>query len=249
MPTLISRGTAAARAFGLTGSNSGQLYTQTFTSNGTFTPMPGVTNVVTLVGQGGSSVGDYAAFFPEDYAYTYLQKTIPGGGGTPLPLDYATVATSITDIVNTCNAGGIQTIYHDYGGGGYEEYTIYADNTYAFTPSAKFPFTAFMYAGSWGVVTSGGLPNPPSGSITDYASSLQGYYHAAGIYQAYGNDGSASTALGQTFPGAVLTGSYPNRTGTAATPATYNNVAVTPGTNYPIVVGTGGSVAISYIIP
>lgn len=249
MPTLITRGTAAARAFGLTGSSSGQLYTQVFTSNGTFTPPPGMTNVVTLVGQGGDSIGDYMAAFPSDYAYTYLYKSSGSPGGTPLPLSYATVATTITDIVNTCNAGGIQTIYHDYGGGGYEYYTVWADNTYTFTNSTKFPFTAFMYPYSWGVEAAGGLPVPPSGSIANYTFSPEGYYHAVGLYQAAGSDGPNSTALGQTFPGATLTGTYPTRTGGPATPATYNNIAVTPGTAYPIVVGAGGSVSISYIIP
>ena len=61
-------------------------------------------------------------------------------------------------------------------------------------------------------------------------------------------NGSASSALGKTFPGGA---------GGAATPATYTGVAVTPGSSYPVVIGAagnnggtpaaaGGSVTISY---
>lgn len=61
-------------------------------------------------------------------------------------------------------------------------------------------------------------------------------------------NGSASSALGKTFPGGA---------GGPTAPATYTNVAVTPGGSYPIVIGAagsndgtpaaaGGSVTISY---
>lgn len=247
MPTVISRGAAAARAFGFTGSSSGQIYTQVFTSNGTFTPLPGVTNVTTLYGRGGSSTSDFQTSFPGDYAYSIVNPA-SGSGGTPLPLDYATVAQSITDIVNTANAGGIQTIYHDYGGGGYEIWDINPDDTYTLNPSTKFPFTAYMVAGTWSVFTNT-LPNPPTGSIISYATSPDGYYHAVGQYIQAGVEGTNSSGLSYTFAGATQVGTYPTATGQAATPATYNNIAVTPGTNYPIVVGAGGEVRISFIIP
>ena len=248
MPTVISRGAAAARAFGFTGSSSGQIYTQVFASNGTFTPLPGVTNVTTLYGRGGSSTSDTTASFPGDYAYSIVSPASGGSGGTPLPLAYTTIAQNITDIVNTCNAGGIQTIYHDYFGGGVEIWDINPDNTYTLNPSTKFPFTAFMVAGTWAIFTNT-LPNPPSGSVTSYATSPDGYYHATGNYIAGGSAGTNSSALSYTFSGASQVGTYPTATGQAATPVTYNNVAVTPGTGYPIVVGAGGEVRISFIIP
>ena len=249
MPTLISRGTAAARAFGLTGSSSGQLYTQTYTSNGTFTPMTGVTNVVTLVGQGGSSSSDAPALFPDDYAITETSQSSGTPGGTPLPLAYADIASYlVNNIINVCNAGGIQTIYHTATGSSNDRYVVYPDNTYVFIAATSYPFTAYMYPGTWSL-TGAGLPVPPSGSITSYASTPSGYYHATGTYQAAGAPGANSTALGQTFAGASQVGTYPTATGQAATPVTYNNLAVTPGTGYPIVVGAGGSVSISYIIP
>ena len=50
--------------------------------------------------------------------------------------------------------------------------------------------------------------------------------------------GASTTAFGYTFLGG---------TGGAATPVTYNNVAVTPGGSYSIVVPSGGSVSITYI--
>lgn len=248
MPTLISRGTAAARAFGLTGSNSGQLYTQTFTSNGTFTPLPGVTNVVALVGRGGSSTSDAPAVFPDFYAVNEVTSG-GGSGGTPLPLSYSTIAQDISDIVSTCNAGGFQTIYHNWIGSSFDTWVIFSDNTYVYNSATKYAFTSYMVAGSWSIQTTGGVPNPPSGSINSYASATYGTYHATGQYIAGGSAGANTTALGYTFSGASQVGTYPTATGQAATPVTYNNVAVTPGTGYPIVVGAGGSVSISFIIP
>ena len=52
-----------------------------------------------------------------------------------------------------------------------------------------------------------------------------------------GSTGASSTALGYTFAGGA---------GGAATPVTYNNVAVTSGSSYSIVVPSGGSVTIQY---
>lgn len=49
--------------------------------------------------------------------------------------------------------------------------------------------------------------------------------------------GASTTAFGKTFAGG---------TGGAATPVTYNNVALTPGQSYGLVVPTGGSVSITY---
>lgn len=247
MPTVISRGAAAARAFGFTGSSSGQIYTQVFTSNGTFTPLPGVTNVTTLYGRGGSSTSDSTANFPGDYAYNIVSVG-SGTGGTPLPLDLATIGQDIVDIVNTCNAGGMQTIYHNWGGSGYDIWEVLVDDTYRYTAGTKYAFTSYMVAGTWSVYTNT-LPNPPSGTITSYATTPDGYYHAVGQYIAGGSEGTNSSALSYTFPGATQVGTYPTATGQSATPATYNNIAVTPGTNYPIVVGAGGEVRISFIIP
>lgn len=249
MPTLISRGTAAARAFGLTGASSGQLYTQTFTSNGTFTPLFGVTNVVTIVGRGGSSTSDFQTTFPFDYARVYIEQDPGGSGGASLLPIYANEAAyNLTSDADTCNSGGFQTIYHDYGGSGYQTYTVYPDNTYNFTSSTKYPFTSYMVAGTWSV-QGYGLPTPPSGTFFTYSTTPTGFWHLTGDYIAAGSAGANSSGLGYTFPGASQVGSYPTATGQAATPVTYNNVAVTPGTGYPIVVGAGGSVSISFIIP
>lgn len=51
--------------------------------------------------------------------------------------------------------------------------------------------------------------------------------------------GASATGFGKTFPGG---------TGGAATPVPYNNVAVTPGASYPLVVPSGGSITITYYV-
>lgn len=51
-------------------------------------------------------------------------------------------------------------------------------------------------------------------------------------------EGTASTAFGDTFPGGTGGGVAPV--------TTFNNIAVTPGASYPIVVPTGGTVQIIY---
>ena len=247
MPTLISRGTAAARAFGLTGSSSGQLYTQTFTSNGTFTPMAGVTNVVTLVGQGGSSSSDFQTALGDNVQFNSLEKAlnITLSGPYSLPLDYITLAQPVIDIVNQCNAGGMQTFAYSPN----DYWTTYYNDTYD-TNAGPQPatFSAYTIAGTWSV-TASGLPFPATGSVTSWASAPTGYYKPSGQYIAAGSAGGNSSALGYTFPGAAQAGTYPNATGQSATPVTYSSIPVTPGTNYPIVVSSGGYVSISFIIP
>lgn len=239
MPTLISRGTAAARAFGLTGSSSGQLYTQTFTSNGTFTPLPGVTNVTMLVGQGGSSYGDYQNYKSNAFgATTYFN--FGGSGANPPPLYWSDVGQGCIDAAAQMNLGGDQTPY-SFLVGSWETYV--GDSWTASTYLANFPYVTV--AGTWVANTFGAATNPPSGTV----GTNNGVYRVDGQYIEYGSGGTNSSALGYTFFGAPLIGTYPNATGQAATPSTYNNVAVTPGTGYPIVVGAGGSVSISFIIP
>ena len=236
MPTLISRGTASARAFGLTGSSSGQLYTQTFGSNGTFTPMAGVTNVVTLVGRGGSSTSDYPTF--GQFQCT-VEANIAGTGPNPPPLAWSTVAADIYTAGAQMNVGGDQTGYLFNLG----SFGTYADQTwYGTTYQTSFDY--FTVAGTW-TVEAFNAPVPPSGNV-GYA---QGLYRAQGTYIAPGSGGTNSSALGYSFPAAQQVGSYPNATGQSAATFTYNNIAVTPGTNYPIVVGGGGVVQISFIIP
>lgn len=240
MPTLISRGTAAARAYGLTGSNKGQLYTQTFTSNGTFTPMTGVTNITTLVGQGGSAQGDYPNFYQNFYVTRVIDEN-SGSGGSGLPIPWSTIAAQAVSVYNAFNAGGDQSAFSwdTYW------YFFYPDQTYNAINLGSNNFPYYTIPG-WSIFGLGNVPYPPSGDAY-YGSG--GSYAIQGSYYEPGSNGTNSSGLGYTFPAATLSGSYPFRPSVAATPVTYNNIAVTPGTNYPIVVGAGGSVAISYIIP
>lgn len=243
MPTLISRGTASARAFGLTGSNKGQLYTQTFTSNGTFTPMAGVTNIVTLVGRGGTAQGDY-----QDYLSLKLMGQVyngdPGSGSSgSIPIPYSDITYGMYNVVQTFNAGGIQSGYFF----NVVYFEMFSNNTYNYNAGGSEDFPYYTYPGTWGITATGNVLYP--GFVDFYNYGEFGNYYMSGSFQQYGSDGTGSSALGYTFAGATLSGSYPNRATQTATPVTYNNIAVTPGTNYPIVVGAGGSVAISYIIP
>lgn len=74
--------------------------------------------------------------------------------------------------------------------------------------------------------------NGPNGPYTG----TRCYYHTQHYDEVPPSTGSSTTAFGKTFPGGL---------GGAATPVTYNNVAVTPGPNS-LVIPSGGSVTFSY---
>lgn len=243
MPTLISRGAASAKAFGLTGTNKGQLYTVLFTSSGTFTTMPGLTTISQLTGQGQASSGDYQTTSGQ-VRYSFAQSLGGSGGVFALPFRWSELYNFAANVVGTLNSGG------DHSGDVLfaDRYDLYNSPSPKFDPESLgieyFPY--WTVAGTWSVGSTGDAPLP---AVGDAYYGVNGGYYAQGDYIAPGSAGANTTALGYTFNGASLVGTYPNRTGQAAAVTTYNNVSVTPATEYPIVVAPGGYVQLTFIGP
>lgn len=231
MPTIVTRGGASARGFGFAGTTL-NLVTVTLTSSTTWVAPAGVTNLVAVIGQGGSSTSDYIGGASANSAG--VSNAGSGSGPNTLPISASSVYGPVDTAASILNNGGYSgfPVYS-------RTFVFYPDNSFSFSDSGGGSFGLYSVAGSWSV--SGG---PFSGNL-NYGDSAS--YTAVG--QAYypGSSGGTTTAFGYSFPGASQVGSYPNATGQSATPVTYNNVAVTPGNSYSISVPSGGSVIIQYL--
>lgn len=236
MPTIVTRGAASARGFGFAGVDL-NLTTVTITSSTTWTAPTGVTNLVALIGQGGSSSSDYQGGISA--ASSDAGSSSSGSGSNSLPLSASAVYNTSNICASAFNAGGYRSASYAVD----RSFTFYANNTFSWSDSYPYGssglFPYYLVAGTWSLVGS-----PLSGSLS-YGDSAS--YYAAGDAILPGSSGGNTTGFGYTFSGAAQVGSYPSATGQAATPVTYTNVAVTPGVGYSISVASGGSVIIQYL--
>jgi hypothetical protein len=225
MPLTTTFATLSARGFGLFGRQK-VLTTVTFPSGTTTWTAPfGVTSLVSLVGKGqdGSAGFFYTANQPQIYNASLSGAT--GLGNAPPAPDYT--ISCVNAIISFINGySGLQ-----YVGGSTFSPTISltvsaVDGTWT-TPTTGSTTLSSWDGGGWIV----------GGSASVY-SQLGG--RQVGVeYQTYSFpfDGANTTAFGYTFPGGVAG---------PASPVTYNNVPVTPGTTYTIV--NNGSVTITYYV-
>lgn len=237
MPTIVTRGAASARGFGFAGKGL-NITEQTFTSSTTWVAPAGVTNLVAVIGRGGSSTSDYQGGI--SVANVSVSNSASGSGANNLPVSYSSVANTASICASVFNAGGYRQATYALD----RAFTFYAGSPATFSWSDTFPygtgtFPYYLVSGTWNWTGS-----PLSGTLT-YGSSASYYAYGDVIYP--GSAGSNTTAFGYTFSGASQSGSYPNATGQSATPVTYTNVAVTPGNSYSISVASGGSVTIQYL--
>lgn len=235
MPTIVTRGGASARGFGFAG-KALNLVTVTLTSSTTWVAPVGVTNLVAVIGQGGSSTSDYQGGI--SVANVSVSNSASGSGANNLPISASSAYNTANICASVFNAGGYRNASNAFE----REFTFYSNNTFAWTDSnpwgsGTFPY--YLVAGTWGLTGS-----PLSGNLS-YPGSFS--YAASGDVIYPGSAGSNTTAFGYTFSGASQVGSYPNATGQSATPVTYTNVAVTPGNSYSVTVASGGSVIIQYL--
>jgi len=241
MPTVITRGAASARGYGFSQAGAAAppgpvLYTDTYTSSGTWVAPAGVTSLVLLEGKGGDGYGTYQTSISLDY--TPVSSTVSGSGPNSLPIPWTGVANTTNITISRFNASNYNPTFQIQN----RAFTFYSNNTFSFALNQEtFPY--YVVTGTWSLQSYGSAPNPPSGSASYGAN---GGYYAYGDYLAPGGTGPASDAFGLSFPGGGVSGSYPNETGTAATPASYGSVPVTPGASYPINVAGGGYVVIQY---
>lgn len=212
----------------------------TFTSNGTWVAPGGVDNVVSASGKGAAGVSDYVGIVTSNIAGQIHFET-----GLPTNPPYAQWSNAYNNHLTALSQ--LNLSYPTYGPSNFTTgYTVLLQsNDYWYLISDTANLSGVYLTGY--DVTILGSPQT-SGNIT-YAgtSGLDEWYIQVYGYVA-GGVGASSTALGRTFPGGSYTGTYPNGTGNAATTTTFTNVAVTPGTSYPIVVPSGGQVTLQYFV-
>lgn len=224
------------------GPRPGVLTTVSFTSNGTWVAPVGVSTVVSASGKGADGVSDTIG-----NVYTAAYWATPGGSAALPNAPYAQWSTIYGNYLTLLNTLASKS-YPSYAPTNplpyYSFTTVVANDTWD-NSTATFPGVAYYLTGY--STTTIGSPQA-SGNIT-YAglTGLSGWTIDVTGYVP-GGAGAASTALGLTFPGGTYTGSYPNGVGNAATTTTFTNVAVTPGTSYPIVVPSGGVVTLQYYV-
>lgn len=241
MPTIITRGAASARGYGFSQGAAAAppgpvLYTDTYTSSGTWVAPAGVTSLVLLGGRGADGYGTYQTSTTLDFSD--VTSTVSGSGANSLPLAWSGVANTTNITVSRFNTSNYNPTYNYFN----RSFVFYSNNTFSFSDNNQtFPY--YVVTGTWSRQSYGSAPNPPSGSASYGAD---GGYYAYGDYLAPGGGGASSTAFGYTFPGGGVSGTYPNETGDPASPVSYGSVPVTPGASYPINVAGGGYVTIQY---
>lgn len=217
------------------GASGGVLRTTTFTSNTTWVAPNITNNLISAVGYGAAGAAGYWSPLNSVggfvYAFNYCDGSLPVYGPT---LDYSVPygeAQSLQAFASTWTTSSA---------GQYESFTRL--NVYSWCAAiSQWIYQPLPYAdtvrrtGTVGISgnmpTSGTVPTPPgSPSQEAFLTNIEYYVDPT--------TGASTTGFGKTFPGG---------TGGAATPTTFNNVAVTPGVSYPIVVPSGGSLTITYI--
>lgn len=229
MPTLISRGAASAKAFGLT-NGSLNLTTTTFTSNGTWVAPAGVALVLVLSGRGQDGSPYLAPFYP-----IFGASSNPGSLSNPPPATwddvYGRASASRSSFASRIGLSGPSSVETSYlinvnPSGYWQPYSNSIDDYSGYTIDS---------VGS--IVVAVGSPST-TGTIT-YGAGFNAWNFEV-VLIVPGFLGASSTAISQTFPGG---------NGGPAPVTTFNNIAVTPGASYPIVVAPGGYVTIQYLAP
>lgn len=223
----------------LAGGTGATLTTTIFTANGTWVAPAGVSNVVTLSGKGSNGVSDYIGVVSSGQYYASPTTTAQA---TAAFAQWATLYNTYT--TNVATISGVS--FPGYGPSSFgtiDQILVDSSNKWGRSQFSTNLSTKYLTGYSTGTY---GSP-PTSGNIT-YAGLSPGLTGWTITVNGYiqGNAGTASTALGQTFPGGTYTGSYPNGVGGTAATTTFTDVAVTPGASYSIVVPSGGQVSISY---
>lgn len=220
MPTLISRGAASGKGFGLT-NGSLNLTTTTFTSNGTWVAPAGVALVITLTGKGqDGAAGYWTDIYTADGGYvSYVQSNAIAGVSSTTIEGRAQIEWDKFPTVHDPNGAVVNWLYWYYA-------STTTSGSYSGLIRLKSGFSKTKTGSGWGTT----YTTPPASDVSYRVGNMEQYV--------YPTTGANSSGLGYTFNGGVAG---------PATPATYNNVAVTPGNSYPIVVPSGGYVTIQYL--
>jgi hypothetical protein len=208
---------------------------QVFTANGTFVVPAGVTKI-NMSGFGSPAVGDTPVF--RQVLFVGAINDIFTASTSPYA-QWGDVFNALSNAISVINSNsGINLVTLD-------ELFYIVDPTDAYDGGTN-PIEVYIDGSA---NTNFRVNNAPfSGNILySQLSGFTGWSLHANTFDA-GVAGSAATGVGNTFPGGTLTGTYPFQTAVAAPTTTFNNVTVTPGASYPIVVPSGGSITISYFV-
>lgn len=218
--------------------SAGKLITQTFTSDTTWVAPTITNNLISAVGQGAAGTAGYWSTLNSIGAYVYPFTTCEAVPVYGPSLDYSvpygqaqgiqTYASGWTTSSTGQFVSFIRT-YIYYWCGTASEWRLQSI-TFSGTVRRIGTVNLVGFPGYSIMPSSGSAPTPPSTPQAAFCTNLE-YYTAPGT-------GASTTAFGYTFPGG---------TGGPASPTTYNNIPVTPGASYPIVVPSGGSLTITYI--
>ena len=214
------------------GASGGVLRTTTFTSNTTWVAPNITNNLISAVGYGAAGAAGYWSTLGSIGGFVYAFSSCEALPAYGPSLDYSVPygdAQSIQSYVSGWNTTGQDVFFT-------RTYVYYWCNT-----ASEWRVQAINYSGRvrrTGTVslvgnmpTSGAVPTPPGfPSREAFCTNLEYYTNPS--------TGASTTGFGKTFPGG---------TGGAATPTTFNNVAVIAGASYSIVVPSGGSLTITYI--
>jgi hypothetical protein len=241
MPLLSTKGGASATGFGMFGTSvKFNVTTVIYYSSTTWTAPAGVSNILTLVGAGSGGSSD--SWSENTISYAQVFRFNQGSWGSGVAPSWNTLYNLNTSDLAIANAGGtgIRTVNTNS-----LSYFSYPDNTWQTIGPSSY---TYIIRGTATTFTSGYTQT--SGTIVHNTlnDNWNGFYVKAEMLYS-GGPGSATTAFGYTFPGGGYGGSTGSGVGYPATPITYNNIAVAPGTGYSLSIPSGGSVSISYLTP
>lgn len=226
MPTILTRSAGSARGYGFTGNPIYRI--QKILQNTTWVAPPGVTSILSLTGQGQNG---YAAYWqsisfinvqPPGYLSAYEFADVPGSSETSSSAVEA-FCQSQWDLFPANPGAGTVTI-------SWECRRYFGTSSY--TSSFYGPYdiratsTKTKVGNGWGSVYP---PDPGFRPFYDIGGGMQYYTPQF--------DGANTTGFGYTFAGGV---------GGPATPTTYTNVPVTPGTTYTVNSTGDGYITIIY---
>jgi hypothetical protein len=244
MPLISTFAAASARGYGQF-TPALNVTTVTFTSNGTWVVPSGVGEVLVLSGGGSPGVSDYTQ--PDSRTICAVLRW-PPGVTTPITYTWQNLIDYCQGFVSTMNAtSGVQAITVPSAINAQNGVRINNSNLGDQNQTTAFGQN-LIYVGGGGNASLSFTSFPPSGvsasSTITYSDTPSGgsYIGLGFLAYIYGGPGSPATALGYSFPGGVYSGGI----GYPSVGATYNNIPVTPGTSYSIVVPSGGSVSITY---
>lgn len=213
--------------------SSAKLTTVTYTANSTVTIPSNVSKLAQLVGKGQDGTPATPGYYDPNISHSTYVTSCRYQGGTGGTYSGTIYWSSIqgngkanADKINTGSDGDITRIeYTQYD-------TTYSQNIVKIHFTNPVPGSAyFYYSDGW---KTSNTPVVPGDYAFEYVAWQEyGSYHPGSP----ATTGASATGFGKTFPGGV---------GSPATEVVYNDVAVTPGGTYSLVVPSGGYIKISY---